>query len=102
MKKILTGFIVILLISFPICCNLYISEFHNKSTINEKEKILLQEKALNLVRARTYSNYNKIDKEYIENNFYFLEINAINGKQFKIRFDLEQKDNNGDYVMYIE
>lgn len=84
------------------CCNLYSSESNSEYTITENEKILLQEKALNLVRGRTYSIYNKIDNEYIENNFYFLEINAVNGKQFKIKFDLAQKDNNGDYMMYIE
>lgn len=102
LKKKLVCFIVILLFGFLMCCNLYSSEFNSKYTITENEKILLQEKALNLVRGRTYYLYNKIDNEYIENNFYFLEINSVNGKQFKIKFDLAQKDNNGNYMMYIE
>lgn len=92
----------IILIVFLTSCNLNNLETNSEHTISEEEKKILQEKALKFVSSRTYTIFNKIDNEYIENNLYFIEIHAASGEQFEIKFDLENKDQNGDYMMYME
>lgn len=94
--------LVIVLSVFLTGCNLIDSETNSKYIISEEEKMFLQEKALKFVSSRTYTIFNDINNEYIENNFYFIEIRAASGEQFEIKFDLANKDKNGDYMMYIE
>lgn len=83
-------------------CKTYSLENNDEYSITDDEKTFIRERALKLVRSRTYCIYNTVTEEYAEDNYYHFVILACNGEEFKIKVDLSEKDENGNYLMYSE
>ena len=102
MKRKLYFLICMILICFLTCCNRnnWKIEINNDYEITQEEKNRLKEQAFKPVRSRTYCAFCNVVVEYVEDNFYYMEVDSCKGEKFKIKFDLSEKDENGNYVMY--
>mgnify|MGYP005754094175 FL=1 len=102
MKGKLCILICIILICFLTGCNSnnWKIEINNDYEITQEEKDQLKEQAFKLVRSRTYCAFCNVVDEYAEDNFYYMEVDSCKGEKFKIKFDLSEKDENGNYRMY--
>lgn len=102
MKGKLCILICIILICFLTGCNRnnWKIEINNDYEITQEEKDQLKEQAFKLVRSRTYCAFCNVVDEYVEDNFYYMEVDSCKGEKFKIKFDLSEKDENGNYRMY--
>ena len=75
-------------------------EINNDYEITQEEKDQLKDQAFKLVRSRTYCAFCNVVDEYAEDNFYYMEVDSWTGEKFKIKFDLSEKNENGDYRMF--